>query len=59
MPKKAGVKIAINPDAHNTETLHHIDFGINIARKGWLEPADCINYLGLEEMKEFLSSQQS
>ncbi|MDO9529383.1 MAG: DNA polymerase/3'-5' exonuclease PolX [Syntrophales bacterium] len=51
---KQGVKIAINPDAHNTETLRHVDFGINIARKGWLEPTDCINCLSLEEMKEFL-----
>lgn len=56
---KQGVKIAINPDAHNTATLCHIDFGINIARKGWLEPADCINCLGLEEMKEFLYSRRS
>jgi len=56
--KKQGVKIAINPDAHNTATLHHIDFGINIARKGWLEPADCINCLGLEEMKEFLYARR-
>ena len=55
---KQGVKIAINPDAHNTATLCHIDFGINIARKGWLEPADCINCLGLEEMKEFLYSRR-
>lgn len=57
--KKQGVKIAINPDAHNTTMLYHIDFGINIARKGWLEPADCINCLSLEEMKKFLSSRQS
>ncbi len=56
---KQGVKIAINPDAHNTASLSHIDFGINIARKGWLEPADCINCLGLEEMKEFLYARRS
>ncbi|MBE9546229.1 MAG: DNA polymerase/3'-5' exonuclease PolX [Proteobacteria bacterium] len=53
--KSRGVKIAINPDAHNISSLYHIDFGINIARKGWLEPSDCINCLNLEEMKEFLS----
>lgn len=56
--KKQGVKIAINPDAHNTATLHHIDFGINIARKGWLERADCINCLGLEDMKAFLCTHR-
>ena len=54
--KSQGVKIAINPDAHNILGLYHIDFGINIARKGWLEPSDCINCLSLEEMKYFLST---
>lgn len=54
--KSRGVKIAINPDAHNISGLYHIDFGINIARKGWLEPSDCINCLSLEEMKIFLST---
>ena len=53
--KSQGVKIAINPDAHNISGLYHIDFGINIARKGWLEPSDCINCLSLEEMREFIS----
>lgn len=57
--KRQRVKIAINPDAHNIQTLHHIDFGINIARKGWLEPADCINCLSLEDMKEFLYTRRS
>ena len=52
---RQGVKIAVNPDAHNIHGLSHIDFGINIARKGWLKPSDCINCLNLEEMMEFLS----
>lgn len=57
--KEKGVKIAINPDAHNISGLADINFGVNIARKGWLEPSDCINCLGLEELKKFLSDRRS
>jgi len=52
--KKQGVRIAINPDAHNTDGLEDIRYGINIARKGWLEAPDVINCLSLKEMEEFL-----
>lgn len=53
--RKKGVKISINPDAHNAAGLTDISFGIKIARKGWLEKRDCINCLNLGEMKTFLS----
>jgi DNA polymerase (family 10) len=48
---KRGVKIAVNPDAHAIEGLRDIHFGINIARKGWITPSDCINCLNLGEIK--------
>lgn len=46
-----GAKIAINPDAHSVQGLHDIRFGINIARKGWVSPDDCINCLDCENIK--------
>ena len=46
-----GVKIAINPDAHSIQGLHDIRFGINIARKGWVSPDDCINCVDRENIK--------
>jgi DNA polymerase (family X) len=52
--RKKGVKIAINPDAHNTAGLSDICLGINIARKGWLEKSDCINCWSLNDMKKYL-----
>lgn len=57
--RKKGVKIAINPDAHHVSGLADISFGIKIARKGWLEKADCLNCLNLNEMKEYLSSKKN
>lgn len=53
--KKKGVKISINPDAHHDKGLRDISFGINIARKGWLEKSDCLNCMGLREISEYLS----
>ncbi len=56
--KKKGVKIAINPDAHQAAGLQDISFGIKIARKGWLEKGDCLNCLNLEKMKAYLLNKQ-
>jgi DNA polymerase (family 10) len=48
--KDLGVRFAINPDAHDAEAFSYIRYGIAMARKGWLEPADVINCLGLKEL---------
>jgi DNA polymerase (family X) len=52
--KEKRVKIAINPDAHREQGLADISFGVGIARKGWLEPADILNTLSLDEIGQFL-----
>lgn len=52
--KKKGLKVSINPDAHREEGIEDINYGIGIARKGWLEKKDVINTMGLKEMEEFL-----
>src|SRR5436309_6575349 len=36
LAKQKGVKCVINPDAHRTERLQDLGFGIGIARKRWL-----------------------
>lgn len=41
--KQKGVKIAINPDAHNLRGLKHVMYGIRMARKGWLTHNDVVN----------------
>ncbi len=57
--KGKGVKIAINPDAHDEEGLSHTTFGIGIARKGWLEPNNILNTLDLDQIKTFLQERRS
>lgn len=41
--KEKGVQLSVNPDAHNLEGLADTDYGIGIARKGWLSPEDIFN----------------
>jgi DNA polymerase (family 10) len=43
MAKDAGVKIAISTDAHSAEGLDMMRFGIDQARRGWLEAKDVVN----------------
>jgi DNA polymerase (family 10) len=56
--KEKGVRIAINPDAHDKDGLKDTYFGVGIARKGWLEPGNILNTLDLEEMKDFLKKKR-
>ncbi len=50
-----GVPICINPDAHNTTGLRDVWFGVQIARKGWLEPKHLLNCYSGEEIESLLS----
>ena len=52
--KEKGVKMIINPDAHEEKGLKDTFFGVGIARKGWLEPGDILNTMSLEEMRAYL-----
>ena len=55
--KDKGVKIAINPDAHDEEGLKDTYYGVGIGRKGWLESGDVLNTMDLDEMKNFLKEK--
>lgn len=50
----AGVKLAINSDAHSTKHIHYLHFGIAQARRGWATKNDIINAWPLEKMLKFL-----
>ena len=52
--KQQGVPICINPDAHDAEGLKDVWYGVQIARKGWLEAADVLNTRTGSEMEELL-----
>ena len=52
--KSMGVKVAISTDAHTTAALGYMRFGVDQARRGWLESADVINTRPLRELKKLL-----
>jgi DNA polymerase (family 10) len=54
-----GVITSINPDAHSTEQLQYLAFGVRIARKGWLRREDVLNTRSLDEVKDFLGSDKA
>ena len=41
--KELGVKVVINTDAHSTEDLKLMRYGVATARRGWLEKSDVLN----------------
>ncbi len=53
--KQAGVRIAVNSDAHSTLDFANLRFGIGQARRGWLERADVLNALPLEKLRRWLA----
>jgi DNA polymerase (family 10) len=57
--KDKGIKIAINPDAHDEEGLKDTYYGVGIGRKGWLESGDVLNTMDLDEMKNFLKRKKA
>jgi DNA polymerase (family 10) len=54
--KEKGVKISINPDAHNVDGLKDVRYGVGIARKGWLEVKDVINCWLLKDVEKYLNT---
>jgi len=57
--KEKGVNIFINPDAHSLKDLYDYRFGVNIARKGWLEKEDVPNTYTAEKIDKYLKSKRS
>lgn len=45
-----GIKMAVNSDAHHTNQLEYVGFGVTTARRGWLEKEDLLNTLPLTEL---------
>jgi DNA polymerase (family 10) len=57
--KALGVKIVINPDAHSTDELALYRYGVDVARRGWLERGDVFNTKSLAEVTKALTARRS
>ena len=53
--KELGVKIAISTDAHTVHDLRFMRYGIDQARRGWLEAGDVVNTLPLNDLLDLMA----
>jgi DNA polymerase (family 10) len=54
-----GVRIAINPDAHTTDGLLNLHYGVAVARKGGLTREMTFNALGRDEIGAYFARRKS
>jgi DNA polymerase (family 10) len=54
MAKDMGVKLAISTDAHSVAGLDLMRFGVDQARRGWLEAEDVLNTRSWREVHRLL-----
>ena len=52
--RDAGVKFAIDSDAHSVSDLGNMPYGVGAAQRGWLTPDDVINTWPLDKLRAFL-----
>lgn len=49
--REQGCKFVICPDAHRLDGIDDMEYGINMARKGWLTKGDVINTFNVDEIR--------
>lgn len=54
-----GVKLCINPDAHNIDGLNDMYYGTQIARKGGLTKENCLNAFTTQELKNYFKQKNN
>ena len=58
LARQRGITIEIGPDAHSPTELSFVDFGIQIARKGWLEKANVLNTRNANDVLKFARTRR-
>ncbi len=53
-----GVILSINPDAHRTEGLLDMHYGVFVGRKGGLTKEQCLNAFSLDEISQYFKSKK-
>lgn len=49
--RQAGVKLVISSDSHHTSGFELLEFGVNQARRGWVEAAEVLNTQSLAALR--------
>ncbi|MFN4260941.1 MAG: DNA polymerase/3'-5' exonuclease PolX [Gemmataceae bacterium] len=56
--KELGVQLVINPDAHATNEIVYYQYGVDVARRGWLEKKDVFNTQTLNQVMKHLTKRR-
>ena len=56
--KELGLKVCISTDAHSVERLDHMSYGVDQARRAWLNKGDVLNTMTLGEIREWLDRRE-
>jgi DNA polymerase (family 10) len=56
--KALGVQLVINPDAHSIDDLNYIPYGVDVARRGWLEKSDIFNTKSAAQVAKALAASR-
>ena len=56
--KQLGVQLVINPDAHSTGEIALYRYGVDVARRGWLEKGDVFNTRSAAQVTKALEARK-
>jgi DNA polymerase (family 10) len=56
--KELAVKVVISTDAHAPRGLDNMRFGVDQARRGWLEPKDVLNAMPVADFRAWLQRRE-
>jgi len=56
--KRRGIPLAVSTDAHILANLDFMQYGVSIARRGWLEPGDVLNTLPFPKLARRLQAMR-
>ncbi|MEW6423485.1 MAG: DNA polymerase/3'-5' exonuclease PolX [Bacillota bacterium] len=59
LAKEYGLKMVINTDAHDLRRMDEMPYGVAVARRAWLQPADVLNTLKIDEVTKLFRKKMT
>ncbi|MBI4342099.1 MAG: DNA polymerase/3'-5' exonuclease PolX [Candidatus Omnitrophica bacterium] len=57
--REAGVMLAVSTDSHSLDQLDQMVFGLGVARRAWVEPAQLLNCLTLDRLLKWVARKRA
>lgn len=57
--RDTGCRFVLSPDAHSIREIDNMQYGVNVARKGWLRASEVVNTVGSDEFADMLKTSRS